>query len=95
MSIWKHCTITTLYYSNDESSDDPCVVKIDADRILAEYEDEGTVQYTGSANGEGHFELKGVDFDGRATLHMFSGSSVLEGSWVEKGDRGMWRIKLA
>jgi hypothetical protein len=40
---------------------------------------------------EGHFELRGENFDGHASLHMFPGSSVLEGSWAEEGERGMWR----
>ena len=94
MPIWNNCTMTTLYYSND-ASDDPCVVRIDERGILVEYECEGIVQYTGTSNDEGHFELNGVDFDGHASLHMFPGSSVLEGSWVEEGERGMWKIMLA
>ena len=95
MPIWNSCTMTTLYYSEDASDDDPCVVRIDENGILVEYEDEEIVQYTGTRNGEGHFELRGVGFDGHASLHMFPESSVLEGSWVEEGQRGMWRIRLA
>ncbi len=87
--------MTSLYYSNDFYDEIPCVVKIDGDNILVEYEDEGLVQYKGTSNGEGHFELHGVGFDGRATLHRFPNSFVLEGSWTEEGENGMWRIKLA
>jgi len=95
MKIYNNCTMTTLYHSNDPSEDYPCVVKLGDDRILVEYEDEGWVQYEGTTNGEGHFELYGVGFQGHASLHMFPDSSILEGSWLEEGYRGMWRIKLA
>lgn len=87
--------MTVLFYSEDASEEYPCVVRIDTDQILVEYEDEGTTQYIGRSNGEGHFELNGFGFEGRASLHMFSGSLVLEGSWIEGGAHGMWRIKLA
>ena len=87
--------MTTLYHSNDASEDSPCVVKLENNQILVEYEDEGRVQYKGITNGVGHFELHGVGFQGHASLHMFPDSSILEGSWLEEGYRGMWRIKLA
>lgn len=95
MVIWKQCTMTTLYHSADPSEEYPCVVKINDDEILVEYEDGGYVQYIGKSNGDGHFKLEGSGFDGRATLHSFSEGAVLEGSWIEEGVRGMWRIKLA
>ena len=95
MEIYNHCTMTTLYHSEDPSENGSRVVKLDKDRILVEYEDGGQVQYEGKGNGEGHFELNGVGFHGRASLHMFPGSSVLEGTWVEEGYHGMWRIKVA
>ena len=50
--------------------------------------------YRGQEQGPGHFELHGNGFDGRATLHMFEGSNILEGGWVEEGAKGMWRIRL-
>ncbi len=95
MDIWNNCIMTTLYHSNNRSEDYPCVVKIDGNRILVEYEDDGIVQYKGESKGEGHFELRGSGFQGQASLHRFPGSSVLEGSWVEEGDEGMWKITLA
>lgn len=95
MELYSDCTMTTLYHSNEPSEDYPCVVKLEDDQILVEYEDDGLVQYEGTRNGEGHFELRGIGFQGHASLHMFSGSSILEGSWVEEGYRGMWRITLA
>lgn len=71
------------------------MVKLGEDSILIEYEDAELVQYQGKANGEGHFELYGIGFHGHASLHMFPGSSILEGFWEEEGYRGMWRIKLS
>lgn len=95
MGIWKTSSMTILFYSKDPSENYPCEVKIDGNRILVEYDDDGVVQYEGVSNGEGHFELNGSGFNGRASLHMFPGSLVLEGSWAEEGYRGMWKINLA
>jgi len=95
MGIWKNCTMTTLYYTNNPSKNRLCTVKLDDNRILIEYEEGEIVQYKGEKSGEGHFELNGVGFQGQASLHMFTGSQLLEGSWIEEGARGMWRIQLA
>ena len=35
-----------------------------------------------------------TDGNGRATLHRFADGLILEGSWFEEGERGMWRIHL-
>lgn len=96
MSIWNNSKITLVWYTKDPSTDqEPCTVKIDDKEILVEYDDEGVVQYRGKNNGDGHFELTSPEVDGHASLHMFPGSNVLEGSWVEGGRKGMWRILLA
>lgn len=84
-----------LYYSGNPSHEVPCVVRIEGDQILVEYNNGGLYQYNGVAKGEGHFELKAVGFDGRGTLHRFLNSSILEGGWIEEGIKGMWRIQLA
>ena len=44
----------------------------------------------GQEQTPGHFLLTADGFDGKATLHMFEGSNILEGGWVEEGVRGMW-----
>jgi len=87
--------MTTLFHSKDASEDYPCVVKIDESEVLVEYDDDGLVQYKGSERGPGHYELSAPEVHGKASLHSFDGSSFLEGSWVEDGYRGMWRIELA
>ena len=96
MTIWNASKMTTLFYSDvPAAEDDPCVVKIDDDEIVIEYEDDGIVQYRGSNRGDGHFELRATRGKGKASLHMFPGALIIEGSWIEDGYRGMWRIKLA
>lgn len=96
MQIWRNSKMSTLYYSDWPASEDhPCVVKIDDNEILVEYENDGIVQYKGRNTGTGHFELHAPKVKGKASLHMFPNSSLLEGSWIESGYRGMWRIKLA
>ncbi len=93
--IWKNSKFETLYYSQDIADTDwACTVRIDDDSILVEYDNEGLCQYIGKNDGSGHFELHLKDGDGRATLHRFPDSLVLEGSWVENGQRGMWRVLL-
>lgn len=95
MPIWTNSKMSLLYYSEESGTEDyPCVVKIDESEILVEYDDDGIRQYRGKNRGDGHFELHAPDIQGKASLHMFPGSSILEGSWVEGSYRGMWRIKL-
>ena len=96
MTIWHKSKMSTVYFSADESSENyDCVVTIENEKILVEYEDEGRVQYFGREIGKGHFSLECPEHSGKASLHMFEGSEILEGSWVESSYRGMWKIKLA
>lgn len=98
MTIWHNSKMTSLYFSDDEASEHyDCVVKIENGRILVEYELEegGLAQYEGQEIGAGHFTLEYPEGAGKASLHMFPDSVILEGSWVEGGERGMWKIHLA
>lgn len=96
MAIWRNSKMTSLYYSEEAADEDyPCIVRVDDEGILVEYEDsKGVKQYCGKNSGNGHFELHAPEVKGKASLHMFPGASILEGSWVEAGYRGMWRIEL-
>lgn len=88
--------MSTVYFTEVESTEnDDCVVKIENGSILVEYEDDGIVQYVGKEIGDGHFSLVCPEKSGKASLHMFPESEILEGSWTEDGWRGMWKIKLA
>lgn len=96
MTIWHNSKMTSLYYSEEPALVDyPCVVKIDENEILVEYDDDGIVQYRGKNDGSGHFELHAPSIEGKASLHGFPESTILEGGWIESGYRGMWRIQLA
>ena len=93
--IYSKSTMAILFYSKDAAYEKwPCTVKIDDREILVEYDDDGLCQYVGRNDGSGHFELHQRNGDGRATLHRFPDARLLEGSWIENGDRGMWRIEL-
>ncbi|MCK6189914.1 MULTISPECIES: hypothetical protein [unclassified Pseudomonas] len=83
------------YNAHGSWLDQPCVVFCEGAEITVEYEDEGHQQYRGLDKGEGHYELSSRSFaDGRATLHRFEGGLILEGSYREQGNSGMWRIRL-
>lgn len=88
---------TIIHFSDDTAEEnEKCAVKIEDKKILVEYEGEdGFVQYIGEEKGQGHFELSCPAVSGKASLHMFADSEILEGSWFEGGYRGMWRIHLA
>lgn len=97
MKIWNASRMNTLYYSADVAAENNrCVVKLEGERILVEYESDGCIyQYQGSEMGAGHYHLTCAENGGRASLHGFTDSAFLEGSWVEGGERGMWKIQLA
>ncbi len=83
------------YRTTDATLDQPCKVRIEAGFITVEYlQSDETSSYRGQEQTPGHFLLTGDGFEGKATLHMFEGSNILEGGWVEEGARGMWRIRL-
>ncbi|WP_369987090.1 hypothetical protein [Pseudomonas xanthosomatis] len=83
----------TYRAKGDATFDAPCKVTIEGDAITIAYEDDGqTWYYKGKAKGLGHYELRAEHFQGRATLHAFEDSRILEGSWIEEDRRGMWRI---
>ena len=92
--IHENCAMTVYYASKDVAETWPCTVKITPEEILVEYDDEGLVEYRGNNDGSGHFDLVATGVNGKATLHMRPGSGILEGFWIEDGERGMWRIEL-
>ena len=83
----------TYRANGDATYDQPCSITFEDEFITISYLDDQTQNYyKGQAKASGHYELQAVDFDGRATLHGFRNSCILEGSWIEEGRRGMWRI---
>lgn len=96
MALWEDARLETIYYDEEEAVlNDVCDVRMDGNVIVVSYEgDEGPVVWRGQMNGQGHFELRSPEVNGRATLHMFEGSDILEGYWNEDGYKGFWRIYL-
>lgn len=87
----------SLYYDKTPAETKcACTVRIGDGLIELSYDDDdgGIVRYIGTEEGQGHFHLKAPEVNGKATLHSFDGSEVLEGFWVENGERGMWRVTL-
>ena len=92
--LYEHSYMET-YTADHVTLDQPCKMRIEAGILTIEYLADGeNTSYRGQEQGPGHFELNGNGFDGRATLHMFEGSNILEGGWVEEGAKGMWRVRL-
>ena len=97
MTIWKHCTVDTLFFSEDPAVTNELgyQVKIDDKEIVVSYQDSEWVEYRGKNKGDGHFQLSCPERKGEASLHQFPGGKILEGFWIENGYQGMWRIKLS
>jgi len=97
MSIWSNCTADLFYYDGNAAlvNDEGYIVRLTDDLIEVAYDDEGgAVCYRGRNNGDGHYDLTSAEIAGRASLHRFPDSHVLEGYWEEESRRGMWRIWL-
>lgn len=98
MSVWKNCTVDTLYYGDNAAvtNETGYQVKIDDDEIVVSYQTDGVwVEYRGKNKKDGHFQLACPELKGQASLHQFPAGKILEGYWIEDGYRGMWRITLA
>lgn len=94
MSAWRKSSIETCYASTPGDVI-ACEVIIENSRISVSYQvPGGHALYVGEERSAGHFELRSEDIPGRATLHRFENAKFLDGIWIEKGDRGMWRISL-
>ena len=89
---WEGAEVLSYYHDGMVSS--RCAVRINSREITVEYDDEGFVQYRGSNDGSGHFELRCPERNGIANLHGFRGDTELVGSWSENGYKGMWHIFL-
>lgn len=96
MTIWKNCRVD-LYYSDDnpELNDAGYEVRLTGEELVVSYEGAvGWVNWKGKDLGGGHFEMVSPEVEGRAMLHRYGVSEILEGNWNEAGDHGMWRIRL-
>lgn len=96
LPVVKKCTIEFFYYDRGYEGGVEGDVKFDGNMIVVSYglEDGGYVVYKGTEKGDGHYELRASSVNGKATLHMFEKSKILEGYRFEEDERGMWRIEL-
>lgn len=88
----------SLYPDKEESLKGKCVVEFcDDGSLKIAYEDDGDqLLWSGARKGEGHWELtESHGNKSEATLHQLTPeSNILEGTWKEGNEWGMWRIKL-
>lgn len=96
MPVWKDCRFDTFYHDAAADHNYPCEVRLDEREIEICYKWDGEfTRYVGSNDGSGHFQLNAPEVQGHASLHMFPGSSILEGYWREGDCAGMWRVMLS
>lgn len=97
MARWENCK-ADIYYQDGRKAllgDAGYDVRIDEKEIVVSYKDEdGYVVYRGANKGDGHYELAAPERDSHAILHQLPECDILEGFWVEDGERGMWAIFL-
>jgi hypothetical protein len=94
--MYKYSTYES--YEHDGVGEGDCVVKIDADSILIEYQGDTPherLQYRGVEVSEGHYEVHNLTLSGTGSLHRFRDGRTLVGDWKEGGARGMWAIHLS
>jgi len=94
--VYQNSKMDTIYYDSEKAAEgDDCEVKLGNHEIIISYaEGNGFGMYKGKELSPGHFSLEYPEKNGKASLHMFSDSKILEGFWVEDGARGFWRIHL-
>ena len=94
MAVYRNCTMEN-FSDADGQWEHPCQVRIGDGSITVSYELDGEIiVYQGPEIEPGHFRLTSDAVKGRATLHRFSDSDVLDGWWLESGYEGMWRVTL-
>lgn len=92
--------ICEIYYpGTDAMTEFEVELRLDDQELVISYEDEDSqgkpliVIYRGRNSGDGHFELRADGVEGRATLHKHPKHEVFEGTWIEEGAKGMWRLR--
>lgn len=89
----------TYYSGTDAMTEYEVELRLDDKELVISYEDEDAqgkplvVIYRGRDTGDGHFELRATGVDGRASLHRNPKHDIFEGTWIEEGYSGMWRLR--
>lgn len=95
--VYLRCIMETYYGSKDACEEYECQVKISSKSILISYLGDNNVPVVWTGNDDsasGHYTLTCPSVSGRATLHRSPNTDRLEGSWLDGGYTGMWRIEL-
>lgn len=95
--VYLTCIMETYFGGEYACEENECQVKISRNNILVSYlgDNEVPIVWTGNDNSaSGHYILTCPSVSGRATLHRTPNTDRLEGSWLENGNTGMWRIEL-
>ena len=109
-SIYKNVAMTIFTFGQEAAESLKCEVRLFEDgEIEVSYKHRaspgGTRVYAGQEQGAGHYLLENKNSSGRASLHRFKDSLILEGFWEENTEeendvgediilKGMWRIEL-
>jgi len=99
MRHYKNATMETWGFGGDAVKLRQCEVRLaDNGEIEVSYrssvDESGYTVYEGKELDEGHYLLECVSPVGRASLHRFPGSLILEGYFEEGETQGMWRVTL-
>lgn len=97
MNTWQIAVMDNLFYDHSKPDlGDECLVRLEGTLIYVKYDVDGEPQqWRGEELAPGHYELKLMNGSGHASLHRFPNANVFVGEWVEDGEKGAWRIRLA
>lgn len=95
MEAWQGCKMIS-YYKKDKCYEDPCDVVIDGNKITISYKEKGKelCRWNGIKTEENLFFLENNEMNGKGHLFYSEQYKVLEGSFEENRDEGMWKIEL-
>lgn len=94
MKRYSKSKMDTFYPVAEADLEDDCIVEISDEKLVVKYMNDGElVEYVGMADGPGHYLITGKGFKAKASLHLSEGR-ILEGSWEQDQQYGMWRISL-
>lgn len=94
MKRYSKCLMDTFFPVHSAYLQEDCIVEISEESLVVKYMEDGRlVEYLGVADGPGHYIMSGKGFEAKGSLHLSEGK-ILEGSWKENQQFGMWRIFL-
>lgn len=95
--VWSKSRMDIAFYDHTPAWEgESCEVRISESEVVITYEeaDGEIVEYRGKNDPSGHARLRCPEWKGETSMHRSPGSKVLEGFWIEDGEKGFWRIQL-